>query len=178
VAPALVVLIGGRGALVVTGVFLPIVVAVWWRKLSALDRRSVVPEREVALLRELPFFAPLPQAVVEHLAGRMESFRVPAGATIFRQGDEGDRFFVVAQGKVLIERDGIPVAEIDEGGAFGEIALLRDVPRQAGASALEDTELLALNGDDFVAAVTGHAPSADAANAVVLSYGGIGGFQA
>ena len=63
------------------------------------------------------------------------------------------------------------MAEVLPGGYFGEIALLHDVPRQAGATAVRDSELLSLEGDDFIAAVTGHANSQEAAEAVVRSYG-------
>ena len=170
-APALVSTIGARGALIVTGAFLPVVVALRWKKLVALDRGATVPRRDIELLRGLPFFSPLPEAVVEHLAGRLESFRLPAGASVFAQGDPGDRFFVVAEGRVRVVKDGLTVAEVPPGGAFGEVALLHDVPRTAGVTAIEDVELLALDGADFVAAVTGHAPSLDAADAVVRSYG-------
>ncbi len=171
VAPALVSSIGARGALIVTGAFLPVVVALRWRRLVSLDRGATVPERDVALLRALPFFSPLPEAVIEHLAGRLQPVRLPAGSHVFAQGDRGDRFYVVAEGHVRIVKDGEPVAEFGLGGAFGEIALLHDVPRTAGATAIDDVQLLALEGDDFIAAVTGHAPSLEAADAVVRSYG-------
>lgn len=171
VAPGLVALFGNRNALVVLGLFLPIVVGLRWRKLRVLDADGRPPEREVALLRGIEIFSGLPEAVVEHLAGRLVSFTVPAGAELFAQGDPGDRFYVVADGAVEIVKDGEPVLDVRAGGSFGEIALLHEVPRQAGARALVDTEVLALEGGDFVAAVTGHAPSRDAAAAVIRSYG-------
>jgi MFS family permease len=174
-APLLVNLVGSRTALVVMGLFLPVVIVLTARKLLYLDATTRAPEREVALLRGIPLFAALPRPTLEHLAGRMQTVFIPAGTTIFDQGDRGDLFYVVAEGQVEITRDGAAVAEIVPGGYFGEIALLHDVPRQAATSAVRDSELLALDGEDFVAAVTGYATSREAAEAVIRSYGpGIG----
>ncbi len=171
VAPALVSTLGSRTTLIAVGAFLPVVIVLTWRKLVALDASSRAPEREIALLRGLALFSSLPRPVLEHLAGRMASSTVAAGTRIFAQGDPGDRFYVVASGQVEIDVDGSAVTELLPGGSFGEIALLHEVPRQAGATAMTETELLALEGDDFVSAVTGHARSREAAEAVIRSYG-------
>jgi CRP-like cAMP-binding protein len=92
---------------------------------------------------------------------------VAAREHVFRRGDPGDRFYVVGEGEVAVELDRRPPLTLGRGGYFGEIALLRDVPRTATVTALTDAELYTLERDDFIAAVTGHAPSAVAAEAVV-----------
>ena len=77
----------------------------------------------------------------------------------------------LADGQVEIVKDGSPVAEVLPGGYFGEIALLHDVPRSAAAVAVKDSEVFALEGEEFVSAVTGYATSREAAEAVIRSYG-------
>ena len=166
VAPFVVHALGIRWALVAVGAFLPAVVAATWRTLVSIDVASPVPAG-LDLLRGVPFLAPLPAPTLEALAGRLERVRVPAGATIVERGERGDRFYVVADGEVEVAaEEQVPAVET-RGGYFGEIALLRDVARTATVRARTEAELLALEGPDFVAAVTG-APSAhEAAEAVV-----------
>ncbi len=98
--------------------------------------------------------------------------RVAGGDQVFAQGDIGDRFYVIASGEMDILVDGERANLLGAGDSFGEIALLRDVPRQASAIAIGDCELFELDGDDFVAAVSGHGPSSEAALAAINSYGG------
>ncbi len=171
VTPPLIDLLGAKPTLLAFGCFLPVVIALTWRKLAALDAAAKAPERELALLLGISFFEPLPRPVLEGLARKLDPFRLPAGTRLFNQGDSGDRFYVVASGVVEIHRDGELVATIEPGGYFGEIALLENVPRQASATAREDAELLALDGGEFVPAVTGHGPSAEAALEAMQDYG-------
>jgi MFS family permease len=166
VAPFIVHALGIRWALVAVGAFLPAVVAVTWRRLVAIDVVSPAPAG-LDLLRGVPFLAPLPAPTLEALAGRLERVRVPAGAPIVARGERGDRFYVIADGEVEVVADEqVPSVE-RRGGYFGEIALLRDVPRTATVTARTDTELMALQGPDFVAAVMGAPSAREAADAVV-----------
>ena len=105
--------------------------------------------------------------MLEQLAARLTPVHASAGEEIIRVGDHGDRFYVVDKGEVEILVDGEPPRREGAGSYFGEIALLRDVPRTATVRAATDVELFALDRDDFLPAVTGHAGSAQAADAVI-----------
>jgi hypothetical protein len=137
--------LGTRGALLVAGAFLPLMTALTWPSLRALDMSAAAPPRErLDLLRALPIFGPLPAPTLEALAFRLEPVAVAAGDTVFEQGQPGDRFFIIASGRVEVLVDDQRVRVQGPGEAFGEIALLRDVPRTATVRALEPVELLAL----------------------------------
>jgi predicted MFS family arabinose efflux permease len=168
-APLLINVAGIRTALVVVGGLLVVVTAALWAKLRAIDLRVHVPEAVLELLRANPIFGPLPPPTVEHLAARLVPRTEEAGATIFRQGDHGDLFYLVETGLCEISIDGEKVATAGPGDGFGEIALLHDIPRTATVTAVEETKLQSLERDDFIAAVTGHAPSREAADAVIGS---------
>jgi MFS family permease len=170
VAPLLISAFGPRGALIAAGGGLSVVVLLFWRRLGTVDAPALVPESELALLRNIPIFAPLPPVTLEQLAAHLGHVRVAAGEVVFRKGDHGDRFYVVERGEVTVEPAGRPPVTLGRGGYFGEIALLRDVPRTATVTARTDVELWALERDIFIAAVTGHAPSAEAADAVIATH--------
>jgi MFS family permease len=169
IAPVLVSLFGVRWALVATGLLLPALALVSWTRLRSIDERAVVPERELELLRGLPLFAPLAPATLEHLARSLVRVPAPVGTDVTRQGDVGDRFYLVDEGEVEVTSDGEVLATLGPGDYFGEIALLRDVPRTATVSARTDASLLALERDEFVSAVSGHPASLEAADAVVAA---------
>ena len=160
-APLLIAVGSLRIALLVTGALLPVLVALSWLALGRIDADARAPEA-TGMLAALPIFAPLPLQTVERLASQLVETRLPAGTLVLRKGDPGDRFYVIADGEVEIEgtRHG-------PGEFFGEIALLRDVPRTASVTAVTDVRLLTLEREEFIAAVTGHEPSAAAAEAIV-----------
>jgi MFS family permease len=162
-APVLVDAVGVKAALVITGAVLPILALLARPRLRAIDVVADAPDT-TDLLRRVPLLAVLPEPVLERLARDSATADFPAGATIVREGDAGDRFFVVSNGTI-----GILGREFGPGEAFGEIALLRDVPRTATATALTDVSLVTLERAPFVAAVTGHAPSAAEADTLIAA---------
>jgi MFS family permease len=169
VAPLLVALVGLEGALVITGLILPTVALVGARAVIAAEARAIVPERELALLRGVPMFAPLPLTMIEQLAGAVDPSRWPAGTAIVEQGDASDCFYIIAAGRAAVIHDGSQVAELGVGEGFGEIALLREVPRTATVRAETELEVMRLGRAEFLAAITGTDQSVEAANAVVGS---------
>jgi MFS family permease len=170
IAPLLTSAFGPRGALIAAGAGLSVLALLFWRPLGVADTGAAVPESELALLRSIAIFAPLPLLTLEQVASRLSRVRVPAGEVVFRRGDTGDRFYVIGDGEVTVTLDGQPPVPLGPGGYFGEIALLREVPRTATVTARTDVELYALERDVFIAAVTGYAPSAEAADAVIASH--------
>jgi predicted MFS family arabinose efflux permease len=166
VAPLLLAGLGVRPTLLVAGLFLPLVAAISWRRLRAIDREAEIPARELALLRSIPIFAPLPPQTLEHLAHALSVVHVPRGSDVVRAGDPGHSFFILDSGGAELHVDGDTRA-IEPGAYFGEIALLRNLPRTATVRAVSDLVLYALDRDEFIGAVTGHSASSDAADAVI-----------
>ena len=134
--------------------------------LRRIDERTVVPERQLALLRRIPMFAPLPPLDLERIARQLDLIRVPSGTEVIRQGDIGDRFYAVDAGSFEIVRDGEAIATAVEGDYFGEIALLHDVPRTATVRATSEGAVWALDQEEFLATVTGLPQAVSAAHAI------------
>jgi MFS family permease len=168
-APAVIGLLGPRSAVVAIGTCLPLGVALRWRALHRFEEHAVVPEREFGALRALPLFAPLPIAIVENLARRVASRTVTAGETVISRGEPGEDFYVVADGILDVgDCDGSP-PPLHAGDFFGEIALLRDVPRTATVTARDDGRLYVLDRDAFLLGVGAHRHSTEAVERVATA---------
>jgi CRP-like cAMP-binding protein len=112
------------------------------------------------LLRRMPLFAELNSQQIEFLAARLQEQTYEPGATIIRQGEIGDAFYVIETGRVQMaleqDRQAHVVTERGPGEYVGEIALLLSIPRTATVRALEPTTLLALQREDFQRLVAEH----------------------
>lgn len=165
-APAAVSAIGPRPAFLVVGAILPLLTLITWRRLVGIDRTLSVPAAELALIDRVPMFAPLSVAAKEHIAAKLVRVSIAAGDVVIRAGDHGDRFYIVADGKLEVIAERLH-RSAGVGDYFGEIALLRDVPRTATVRALVSSTLYALQRDAFLRAVTGHSAVRAAGEAVV-----------
>ena len=163
-APLVVSAVGVRGALLAFGAVIPLAAVPAGLRL----RRTARPAPEaLAFLERVAFLAPLSAPALEQLAEAAEEVHVPTDAIIFREGAGGDRFYVVRDGSVELASNGRTLARETAGGSFGEIALLRNTPRTATATARSDTDLYAIDGAEFVAALTGSVKALEDAEALV-----------
>jgi MFS family permease len=165
-ASLLVVALGPRWTLLIAGVLLPSAALLGRRALVALDVGVRIPSEEMALLRSTRLFAPLPTPMLERLARNLIPISAPEGSVVITQGEAGDRFYAIVEGAVEVLEGERRVTTLGPGGSFGEIALIRDVPRTATVVATTESKLLALDRDEFLRAITGHEAAADAAHGV------------
>lgn len=108
----------------------------------------------LAVLQQTPVFADLPAADLEYLADRMGQRTFGRGMIIFHKGSIGQSLYLIGSGRVrifLLSETGreISLEVLTPGDYFGELALLDNLPRSAGALAMERTVTYALHRDDF-----------------------------
>jgi MFS family permease len=161
ITPVLVATASVRATLVVLAAAVTLPVLVAYPSLRGVDARASAPAKS-ELLRRVSIFAPLPEAIIERLARSLVEMRFGAGSIVLREGAEGDRYYVIEKGTVEVRG-----VVLGPGDGFGEVALLRDVPRTATVVATTDVVLQVLDRSDFLPAVTGFDESAAAAERVV-----------
>jgi CRP-like cAMP-binding protein len=160
VAPVLVGLLGIDGALVAAGLAVTggaLLCVRWLTGGSGLDERQA---RRLAALGQAHLFMPLSAPVIERVAARATDLVAAPGDILIREGEAGDAFFVLASGAVEVTVGGTVVGQQrGAGAAFGEIALLRDVPRSATVRAIEPVVAVVIARVDFLDALTGQGRS-------------------
>ncbi len=161
--PAMISLFGIRISLAILGGAIGVLTLFALPGLRRIDLTALAPVG-LPLVRGVPFLAPLPERILERLARSLIQVEVPAGEVVFREGDHGDRFYILESGEVEIlgKRFG-------PGESFGEIALLRDVPRTATVTAVTPLVLQAIERDVFIPAVTGHGEAVESVENVIAT---------
>jgi len=164
---AITAAVGLQPALIIVGLLCPVLAAAAWWRLRRLDHAVHELDADIALLRNVPMLRALPLPSIEQLARGLDTVTVSSGATVFAQGEFGDRYFVIESGTADVIGDGRVVAAIGPGEGFGEIALLRRTPRTATVVARTPLHLRALRAAQFLPVVLGYTASARAAEVTV-----------
>ncbi len=106
IAPILINRLSPEGAIIATGVFLPVVGLLAWVQIRKLDSEALLPGPGFGRLEAIPMFASLPLGTLEQLSRDLVSITVAPGTDIFAQGDDGDLVYIIDQGNVEIIRHG------------------------------------------------------------------------
>ena len=157
IAPTLIAAVGVPAALAILGASAALIVAAVWPQLRRTDDLSPEDAAKLAVVSATPALSALPGPALEQLARASARCTVPAGTEVIRQGDRGDRFYMIAAGLADVTVDGRRVATLGPGGSFGEIALLHNTPRTATVTAREGLDLIVVDQAEFLGALAGAA---------------------
>jgi MFS family permease len=164
--PLLISTIGLRAGMAVVGIVVSVLVVIGLPGLRRVDRVALAPPG-LDLLRNVEILARLPEPVIERLARALVPETASAGEVVIKQGDPGDNVYFVETGSVEVTRDGRHIATLGPGEIFGEIALLRAVPRTATVTATSDCTFQTLTREVFIPAVTREREAHESAESTV-----------
>jgi len=164
--PALVRATSLSAALIGVGVLGTLLTGVCAVRMPHLDTRLAAPPG-LALIRALPLFASLAPAVQETLARKLQGVESAPGDVIVAEGAPSDLFYVIEGGWVEVTQGGRVLRQEGPGDVFGEIGLLRDVPRTATVTSVTTTSLQTLSREDFLEALTDDQDARSAAEDLV-----------
>lgn len=111
-------------------------------------------ENKIETLRRCEFLCGLADSVLGNLAVKAQILRIPEGETIITKGDHGSTMYFIISGRVRVHAGDVIWAHIDEGGVFGEMAVLDSGVRSASVTTEQDSLLLGIDRDVFYAALS------------------------
>lgn len=116
---------------------------------------------DLDVVRRSPLLSPLDEQSVHDLVGLMTASRMERGDVLFREGEQGDRLYVITEGKIKLGRSSVDGREnllsiLGPGEMFGELSLFDLGPRTATATAIAETQLLALGNDQLHDVIARH----------------------
>jgi CRP-like cAMP-binding protein len=104
---------------------------------------------KIELLKRVPLFERCSKKELEQIARLADEVNLPAGRNLMREGERGQEFVVIVEGKAEVRRKGRRVRELSGGDFLGEIALVADVPRTATVKTLTPVDILLMTARDF-----------------------------
>ncbi len=137
-----------------------------WDQLSGIEVSEITVEEEapedgqggdwMSRILQSRAFMSIPPANIQQMFMKLQEVAVQAGDVIVEQGKEGDYYYIISQGRCKVTRKApngqeLPLAELIDGDAFGEEALLSDEPRNATVTMVTDGSLMRLSKQDFEA---------------------------
>lgn len=128
------------------------------------------------ILKQIPLFANLDEKIHREIIEAIVLMYYPDEHEIFAEGDEGDALYIVKKGSVMVyhppkEEGDMPdkMAEINQGGFFGEMALISDEPRIASVKTMQDSEVFILKKDSFKKLMDSNTTLAEQVSATMVS---------
>src|SRR5437867_2117561 len=103
----------------------------------------------ITVLRSLEIFRTIPQPELAKIASILKEREIAAGEDIIREGEMGTSMFIIVEGRVRVHLQGRQVAVLGSGSSFGELAALDPEPRSASVTALTESLLLELDGQEL-----------------------------
>ncbi|MGH3472870.1 MAG: MFS transporter [Nocardioidaceae bacterium] len=167
-APLVIDTWGLRTSIWLAGAAIPVASLAGWPVLRAMDRdsatRRAALEPRRRLLAACDLFESVSEGGLDELSGGAEELDVAVGATVVREGEDADAFYVIVHGLLGVTAvgeaaAGVTLGSMGDGEYFGEIGLIEQVPRTATVTAIEPSRLLRIDGQDFLAALTESTPS-------------------
>jgi MFS family permease len=164
--PLLIETVGLRAGLAVIGIGVGVLAILGIPGLRRIDATVLAPPG-LDLLRSIEMLARLPEPIIERLARALVPAQAKSGEVVIREGDAGDSVYFIETGSVEVTKEGRHIAHLGPGEVFGEIALLRAVPRTATITATSDSTFQTLERDVFLPAVTRQREAHESAEAGV-----------
>jgi hypothetical protein len=149
--PVLLVIGGTDAAFLGMAAIALVIVLATLRQLRTMDRQADIPVVEMGVLRNIEIFSALPAAPLETLARESSYVTVDAGVPVIVEGTEGDRYYAVTGGEVVVTQGGREIRRMGAGEGFGELALLYPVRRSASVIPSRESTLLVMERAAFLA---------------------------
>lgn len=170
-APLAIVALGPAAAFVPFGAAVCLMALFAYVPARGMERHAPSVASEITVLAEVPFLGLLPPDQLTRLAGAARRLSAPAGTVVIEQGQPGDAYYIVVSGELSVAVDGeLLEHRLGPGDGFGEIALMRQVPRTATVTSLVESDLLAVTREEFLAAVMSTAAAAQGADAAAEGF--------
>ena len=159
----------------IAGTGLGVALVICMVRLHRLGATGAPPPAELFdRIADDPLFAALPAPIVERLAAAARTRVVAPGEAIVTEGELGDDYYLIISGDVEITMGASKIRTMSAGESFGEIALLRECPRTATATACGEVEMYTVDSETFLQAVTGHPRSIAEAERITSRFLGEG----